>query len=184
MADYYRPEDIRRMSNSDLRKIYSRQRSIANKRIQRLRTAGLGNKDRNLFPKLSEMSPAQTEVALADVSKFLRSARTTVTGERRFINAEVRVLQDRGYDFIDQSNIYEFIQFMDAEREEAGSKMFSSGDAVDVFNEGQRLNVPPEVLHKHFDYFVENMDKMENIQPIRSGREMSFSDVKRKINRL
>lgn len=178
-----KPKDIRKLSSAELRKLYSSARSAANKRISRLKAAGIGKRYTE-FPKISNMSNADIRKELADVSKFMGDFRTSVSGEKRFLRDEISELNSRGYDFINQSNIYDFIDFMEKERQEAGEKLYSSGDAVDVFNEGQRLKIPADVLHKHFEYFVENMDKMEAVKPIKTERAISFSDIKRKMSRL
>lgn len=183
MSEYLKPAEIRKLSNKDLRRTYSRYRSIANARIKRLDAAGLGRRTK-LFKKISEMSNDEIERELADASNWLRNDRTTVSGERKFIAQEIKDLQDRGYDFINQNNIYDFIDFMEEHRLTVGKKMHESNDAVDVFNEGQRLKIPPEVLKKHFDYFSDNIDKMEKVKPIKTDRAISFSDIKRKMNRL
>lgn len=184
-VDWLHPRDVRKLSNKELRSYYSRARAAANKRIKRLEKVGLrSDTARGAFPKIKGLSTGELERELADVSRFLRSERTTVTGERAFISNEITSLRKQGYDFVNQSNIYDFIKFMDEKREEVGSRYFDSGDAADVFNQGQRLNVPTDVLSKHFDYFLENMDKMENVQPIKTDRAITFSDIKRKMNRL
>lgn len=185
--NWLHPKEIRALSNADLRKYYSRARTIANKRLGRLEKAGLrpGPWTRSPFPKMSELTNGEIERELADVTRFLRSNRTTVSGERKYIKREIEYLrEDRGYGFINDDNIYDFLEFMDDMREKQGAKYFDSGDAADVFKQGQRLNVPEEVLKEHFDYFVENMKKMEQVQPIKTDRAIKFYDIKRKMNRL
>ena len=78
---------------------------------------------------------------------------------------------------------YDFINFMEEKRQEVGGKIFDSGDAADVFNEGQRLNIPVNVLKKNFDYFAQNLAAMEKVQPIKTDRTVRFSDIKRKMKR-
>ena len=73
---------------------------------------------------------------------------------------------------------------MEEKREEVGNKLFDSGDAADVFNEGQRLNIPVDVLRKNFDFFADNLSAMENTKPIKTKKKITFSDIKRKMKRL
>ena len=157
----FSPYEIERMTNKEIRQEYSKLRSIANKRLQRLQAAGVGARGDFRFPVLKGRSNAQIEADLADVSRFLRDPRTTVKGERKFVDNELSMLHEKGYDFINRSNFYDFIDFMEEKRSEVGGKLFDSGDAADVFNEGQRLNIPPDVLKKNFDFFADNLSAME-----------------------
>lgn len=168
---------------ADLRRAYSELRKIANKRLQRMEQQGLGTFGSYRFPKLSDLWDDDVPGALADVSRYLRDPRHTVRGEKKALDADIAKLHERGYDFIDRSNIYQFYDFMDQKRQEVGSKVFDSGSTIDVFNEAQRLKIPPKVLKKNFDYFLENIEKMENTKPIRTNREINFSDIKRKMER-
>lgn len=180
-----KPAEIRKLNNAELRKEYSRMRSIANKRIDRLNAAGLRTPTaRGKFPKIAGLTNGEIERELADVSNFLRNARTTVRGERKFINSEIRILRERGYNFIDESNIYDFIEFMEKKRQELGDKVYDSGKAADVYDAGQRLKIPTKVLEKNFDYFAENIEKMETVNPIKTLKTITFSAIKRKIERL
>ena len=86
----YSPYQISSMKESDIRKAYSELRSVANKRLSRLENQGLGMTARTgyRFPtikNIEESSKATIASELADVSKFLRDPRTTVTGEKEFL---------------------------------------------------------------------------------------------------
>lgn len=179
----YFPYQIERLTNKQIRQEYSKLRSTANKRLQRLQEAGLGARGSFRFPKIAGRSNEQLEADLADVSRFLRDERTTVTGERKFVEGELDMLHEKGYEFINRENFYDFINFMEEKRQEVGGKLFDSGDAADVFNQGQRLNIPVNVLKKNFDYFAENLAAMEKVQPIKTDRTVRFSDIKRKMKR-
>ncbi len=179
---YITPAEVRRMTNEELRKEYSRLRAIANKRIDRLWDAGLIDYTPK-FPKMRGMSMSDIGAAAADAARYLRDPRHTVTGARKFINDEINELHSRGYDFINASNFNDFTRFMENMREKVGAKVFDSGDAVDVYNEAQRLKIPSNVLEEHFDYFLEHYDSMENIKPVKTNRRISFSDISRKIRR-
>ena len=180
----FTPWQIGQLTNKQIRQEYSRLRSTANKRLSRLQEAGLGSRGGYRFPVLKGRSNEQIAADLADVSRFLRDPRTTVTGEREFVKKEIGMLHERGYDFVNRTNFYDFIDFMESKREEVGNKLFDSGDAADVFNEGQRLKIPVEVLKKNFDFFADNLAAMERTKPIKSERKVTFSAIKRKMKRF
>lgn len=185
MAELLTPIKIEHMALSSIKETYSRLRSAANKRLARLEKAGIGNYGSARFAKIKDMSTQQLYSNLADVSRFMNDARTTVRGQRRYMSNMIDMFNEQGYSWIDESNLYDFLDYMDDLRDQYSDKMFDSGDAVDIYNEAQRLGVSSDILKKHFDYFQDNIDAMEEIKPIKkkNNKSVTFSDIKRKIER-
>lgn len=179
----YSPYQIEQLTNKQIRHEYSKLRATANKRLLRLQAAGLGSRGDFRYPKVKDLTSGELAAELANVSRFLRDPRTTVSGEKKYVSEEITQLHEKGYDWINRSNFYEFIDFMEEMRGEMGGRYFDSGDAADVFNEGQRLNIPSNVLKKNFDYFAQNLSAVEKVQPIRTNKTVRFSDIKRKMKR-
>ena len=176
----YSPYQISGMSDAQIRKAYSNLRSVANKRIQRLESAGLRSPKVSGFkyPTIAEINQSSKysmESALADVSVFLRSERTTVTGAKRFINQFRENMIEMGYgDLVESTeDVFDAIDFMDALREEYGNKLFDSGDALDVLQEGERLNIPVDMLVENYDFFKSNLDSLEELKPSKGGKPFS-----------
>lgn len=177
--------EINAMSDSEMRKAYSSFRSVANKRLQRLQSQGLGRRGDYRFPTIKEIQGSNkmtVESVLSDVSKFLRSPRTTVSGEKKFIDEFKQTMTEKGYgDLVkDSKDVYKVIDFMDDLRERYSSKIFDSGDALDVLQQGQRLNIPKDMLMKNFDMFASNLDKMEKVRKSNGGAAFS----QRRLNTL
>ena len=112
--------EISKLDNKELRKEYSRQRSIANKRIKRLKAAGLEYERKELFPTLSGLTASEVEKQLSDASKFLRRERTKVRVEKKYLQHEIAILNKKGYEWIDMSNIYDVIHFLEDMSKELG----------------------------------------------------------------
>ena len=187
MRSFIPHSKIRSTAESVLRKSYSELRSVANKRIQRLSGQGLG-RNRSLFPTIQQIQESGLHSigsALADVQTFLRSSRTTVKGEKRFLNEFRKTMTEKGYGDLVESNedIYNMIDYMDYLREQYGEKLFDSGDALDVLQEGQRLNIPPEKLRDNYELFASNIDKMEKLRRSPGGREFSQSRINKLIKK-
>ena len=87
--------EISKLDNKELRKEYSRQRSIANKRIKRLKAAGLEYERKELFPTLSGLTASEVEKQLSDASKFLRRERTKVRVEKKYLQHEIAILNKK-----------------------------------------------------------------------------------------
>lgn len=180
----YNRSQIEKMTNREINKAYSELRSIANKRIDRLISAGLG-KRKVKFPTIESIRNADmwtTGEYLREVSNFLRSERTTVRGEKKFLSRFTETMNEMGYgDLVDSAeNVYDLIDFMDDLREEYGNKLFDSGDALDVLQEAQRLNIPIEIVKEKFDIFTAHISDLEKVRPSKGGAEFS----QRRINNL
>lgn len=187
MKEFLRQSEIRTASDSTLRKMYSEFRSVANKRIQRLNKAGLG-KSTAMFPtiqQIKESSMSNMQSALADVQKFLRSSRTTVSGQKRFMKDFRETMTEKGYGDLVETNedIMQMIDYMDYLREQYSEKLFDSGDALDVLQEGQRLNIPPDKLKENYDLFASNLSKMEKLRRSPGGREFSQARIDKLIKK-
>lgn len=179
MRTFLKQSQIRTASDALIRKMYSEFRSVANKRIQRVNKAGL--RGGSTFPTIQQINDTckmSIRSALADVQKFLRSERTTLTGHKKFMNEFRETMIEKGYSDLVSTNedIYQMIDYMDYLREQYSDKLFDSGDALDVLQQGQRLNIPPEKLKENFDLFASNLDKMEKLR--RSPRGKAFSQAR------
>ena len=73
---------------------------------------------------------------------------------------------------------------MDDLREQYSDKIFDSSTAADVFNQTQRIGVKPETVKKNFDYFVEHLDELDRMKPVRSEKGATMRAVKDKIRKL
>lgn len=181
----YFPFQIERMKNKDIRSEYSRLRSVANKRLQRLQEAGLGRRGDFRYPKIAEFeTDYDIAVELANVSRWLWDPRTTVRGERKFVENELEMLREKKITFVNRENFYDFLEFMDYERAEVTAQLYDSDIAAEVYNEGQRLNIPEDVLKEHYEYFAQNIKAMEQVKPIKTEKTIKFWDIKRKMKRL
>ena len=187
MREFLKQSQIRTASDATLRKMYSEFRSVANKRIQRLNAAGL-RKSKTLFPtiqQIKETDKIDMGSALADVQKFLRSSRTTVSGQKRFMKEFKETMIEKGYGDLVETNedINEMIDYMDYLREQYSEKLFDSGDALDVLQQGQRLNIPADKLKENFDLFASNLDRMEKLRRSPGGTEFSQARIDKLIKK-
>ena len=183
MKEFIRQSQIRSTPDATLRKLYSEFRSVANKRIQRLNAAGLRGST-SLFPtiqQIKETDKMDMASALADVQRFLKSSRTTVSGQKRFLRDFRESMIEKGYSDLVETNedVYEMIDYMEYLREQYSEKLFDSGDALDVLQQGQRLNIPADQLKENFDLFASNLDKMEKLRRSPGGKAFSQQRIDR-----
>lgn len=176
----FTPYQLASMTDAAIRKEYSKLRSIANKRLGRLQAQGLGKSARSgyRFPTIKDIeSSSRATVAseLADVSRFLRDPRTTVTGEKSFLENFKEMMSEKGYaDLVETpDDVYKVLEFMEEIREENNNKVLPSGDALDALQQAQRLKIPMDRFKENIDLFVQHLDDLENVQPTKGGRKFS-----------
>ena len=184
MNKIFFPFQISGMNIESVREAYRGLRSVANKRLSRLEAQKLGQMGSYRFPAAGKLTDNQLREQLADVSRYVRDPRHTVRGEKRFMREEIESLHDQGYDWINQENFYDFVNYMDELREQYGNKAFDSGDAADVFSNAQRIGIDPKVLKTNYEYFAEHLNELERMRPARSEWGASFEGIKQKINKL
>ena len=110
------------MTESQIRAEYSKLRSVANKRLQRLEAAGIGMRamEGYKFPTIAQiLGSSKSTVAseLANVSRWLGDYRSTITGESQFISEFKEMMLDKGYGSLVEAlkkNIELFVANMDA----------------------------------------------------------------------
>ena len=191
--DIYTPYKMESMSEARIRAEYSKLRSVANKRLQRLDSAGIGMRALSgyRFPTISQIeSSSKSTVAseLANVSKWLGDYRSTLTGERQFLEefrSMMRAKNDGMYASLVETvqGTYDLIGLLDDLRERYKNDLlrYRSGltdkDIYDALQQAQRLNMPIDALKQNIELFVANMDALEKVQPTKGGRTFSSSRV-------
>lgn len=198
----FKPTDISGMTSADIKAAYQHLRKLANKRIVNLEKRGIYVTKQNpftptgttrlntsagssyRFPAASQMMDADIETALKDVSMWLRNPSHTVRGEKKRRQYMITAFRKRGYTFVDDSNFYDFVQYMEDLREQYGSKAFDSGDAADVYSNAQRIGIDSDTLKSNFDYFADHLEQLSRMRPVRSEKGATFEALEKKIKRL
>lgn len=113
----YSPQQLRKMSDADLRKEYSRLRKVANERINRLEKAGFGNSkeveyNAGVYVPLKEVESRRELVMLtSQVSKFIAAKRSTVSGQKETIRRSVATWNRKGVN-VTAANYGKFIDLL------------------------------------------------------------------------
>lgn len=192
--ELYTPIKMESMTEAEIKAEYSKLRSVANKRLQRLQAAGLGMRATTgyKFPTISQIqssSKSTVSSELAAVSRWLGDYRSTITGEKQFLREFKENLHDKYkgvYDSLVETDedTYNLIGLLDDLRDKYSNDLlrYNSGtlsatDIYDALQQAQRLNMPIEALKKNIGLFVANMDALEKVQPTKGGRTFSSSRV-------
>ena len=113
----YSPQQLRKMSDADLRKEYSRLRKVANERINRLEKAGFGDSkevgyNAGVYVPLKAVESRRELVMLtSQASKFIAANRSTVTGQRETIRRSVATWNRKGVN-VTAANYGKFVDLL------------------------------------------------------------------------
>ena len=188
--DIYTPYKMESMTEAQIRAEYSKLRSVANKRLQRLDSAGIGMRALSgyRFPTIAQIESSSKDTVasqLANVARWLGDYRSTITGEKQFISEFQEMMRGKGYGDLVKTpaDVYKVVGLLDDLREKHKNELlkYRSGltdqDIFDALQQAQRLRMPIEALKQNIELFVANMDALEKVQPTKGGRTFSSSRV-------
>ena len=169
--NWYTPSNLKAMLegskdlNREVRKEYSKLRDIARKRLQRLEAAGYTETEAyrrnvNHYPKLKDIK-TKSELAqrLSDLSRFIASSQSTVSGIKEREQKVLEKLHENQYNFVNESNLKDFGEFMESYRDQMLDMEYDSGDAAEVYSIVVKHKVDPEKVKEDFEYWLEHIDE-------------------------
>ena len=176
---------------SEARSEYSRLRSAAVKRLQRLsRTEGAQYSAYQMYgkegfaPLPKNATPAEVGRALADVHNFLEMKTSSISQIRKSQRQALKTLQERGYSFVTKSNIKEFGEFMEAARQAkvVSANRGGSPIIVELYETVKRLQIPPEEVRRNFTAWLAKRGELEKLPTPQPGtKSMTPAQIRRKL---
>lgn len=143
----------------DVRKEYSRLRSIWRKRYERLLKSDYKDinlvKDRPIqrYKKLKEItSDREIYHLLSELATIIASDRTTVTGLKKQEKEQMKHINDvYGTELKTHEDLLNFGRFMEQLRDFASDRIYDSDFAVDLYSDGEKLSTGKMLeLYKEF----------------------------------
>ena len=143
----------------DVRKEYSRLRSIWRKRYERLLKSDYKDinlvKDRPIqrYKQLKEItSDREIYHLLSELATIIASDRTTVTGLKKQEKEQMRHINDvYGTELKTHEDLLKFGRFMEQLRDFASDRIYDSDFAVDLYSDGEKLSTGKMLeLYKEF----------------------------------
>lgn len=175
---------------SEARAEYSRLRSAAVKRLQRLsRTEGRLYSAYRMYgkegfaPLPKDATPADVGRALADVYHFLEMKTSSLKEIRTSQKKALETLNQRGYTFLNKSNIREFGEFMESARQQkvVSSNRGGSPVIVELYETAKRLSLPPEKIQRNFSEWLRKKKQLEEMPTPKPGEKTSLDSVSARI---
>lgn len=132
-----------------IREEYSRLRSIARKRLERIQgteweSSDIYRQNVGKFKPLSQISESELPGYLDAVSRFVISQRSSIKGLEQYRKASVENLQKQGFSFVNEKNYNEVVRFFEAARIANINRLFDSYRQAewftDVKEKGLKMN--------------------------------------------
>lgn len=175
---------------SEARAEYSRLRSAAVKRLQRLsgtegeHYSAFRMYGKEGFPSLPKnASASEVGRALADVYHFLEMKTSSIGAIRSSQRDAIKTLNEHGYGFINKGNIREFGEFMEAARQQKVISDNSGGSPiiVELYETVKRLQLPPERVQRDFAYWLSKRKELESLPTPKPGEKNTIASVKARL---
>ena len=170
----YTPYYLNKHSEAELRKEYSKLRSIVRKRQERLSQSEFAEleevKHYGKLPPIADIKNKQQLVyALAEAKRFL-SEDISITRFKRERLEMVAKLNANGYDFITNKNFLAFVTFMESMRTIAQNTIVDSEIIAEMFNQVAKGKIPASKLQKWFSDFIKKQEQAAKDYPNKYSR--------------
>lgn len=189
----YYPEALRSgtLTPKEMRSHYSYLRKIANKRLQRFVGSEFEDaqsyiKNVGKFVPLSEINnERELMFKLYEVNKFVRARSSTITGLKQMQNETIETFHERGFTWINKSNIKRFGDYMEYMRAKYGSKQFDSERAAELFGTiaSGHVGLNMEDIQQDFKYWAKHADELSRLPKNISKEIKSSKDFKNAMSK-
>lgn len=164
----------------EARKEYSKLRSIARKRLERMSRSEFAGSTtyknwESGFETLENLGKERDlRKALYDVARFLNIKTSTITGARKSQAEFVKTMQEMGYTWVNRQNAQQFGEFMREVKKHEDYKGRDSEQLVELFRTAKEKRIDPQSLAKNYERWFENEKKFEAAP--RTNQIISFEE--------
>lgn len=179
--------EINALTTKEARALYKSLKKTALKRLARLSKNG---RDIYLdyipdFTPANKLNDDALYAELKEINAFLKNPFTKMRYIKSFEDKMIEKLHAADYNFVDKSNIAEVLYMLNKMRDETDSNYWDSDEALEMVEQLERLNIDVEDFKDNFDDYMQYDPKtLEKIKPIKTGREMNFKDLKKRIKNM
>lgn len=184
----YTSEAVDQMTDAEVRKAYTSIRHIAVERAKRLAKYGYTNTKAGReaarlrdFPKLGEMTDAETRQMLLDTSVWLRNKYSKAAEVSKQNRKAMESFRKMGYEFINKENIVDFLNFMNEMQEAYADKNYDYAKIADAYEIAQKYQIPEEELKRDFESWMNKGGVVETVQKL--GEGASSEQISKVLNK-
>lgn len=188
-GNYKSLDQLRAMSDDKVRELYKREWKNYRRRIERMKMdeylknspTVLAYKNRSVI-SLKEAEKEGLDIRM-ELNQLLResSKKTTeIKYARKSMEIQIQYYKDKGYDWVNKGNVFQFQAFLDTLRLKYGALHFDSEEAAYLFREGERLSIDTKDLIRNYDEYQANRKLLESKpSPRKPKRARTIKDVRR-----
>lgn len=168
--EVYTPEGAKAISDRQLRKEYTRLRSIARKRLERFEgtewtDTQVYKLNVGVYKPLKQINTnRELRHLFSQVARFVMSETGSVSGLEKQREHAVESLNDRGYDFVSKDNFRKFAEFMEYARVSNLNRMYDSKRIADFYAASEKKQLSNKELQDAFRSWQRNQKKEKKIQ--------------------
>ena len=164
-------------SEKALRQEYTRLRDIAQKRLGRMARTEFARSQtfqQNVgqFPTLSTFKGDKGKISkrsqfarkLAQLARFVESPTSTTAGQKKIRKQTIKSLHERGYDFVDESNYWDFFDYMEEARARKLDRTYDSDRIAKTYKAAKRKKVDPHKVLEDFDKYARNKKALNDLK--------------------
>ena len=189
--EWYQPAKLRAEMKAGnmaaIRKEYTRLRDISQKRLKRMgssmfRDTQMYKRNVHHYPLLKDIqSEAELAARLSDLSRFITSQTSTVSGMNAQMNKSLKTLHEHDYKFVTKENFISFGKFMEEYRFQKLDELYDSGDAADTYEALEKHRVDPEKVKEDFEFWLQNQETLEAMATGSGKKEIQESTLRRRM---
>nr|DAJ64766.1 MAG TPA: hypothetical protein [Caudoviricetes sp.] len=166
----YEPAKLAQRDIRDIRKEYSRLRSIVRKRLDRMQNSEFA-KTKALTTNVDKYKPlaeikttAELLKSTRDIAATVRSLQASVQGQRAIKYQNLVTLHEHGYTNVNDNNYQAFTQFMDLYHNTNLDKIYDSERIAELFESmSDAVDVNRKTIMNKFNAFMSDVDKTERV---------------------
>lgn len=159
----YNPYNLQKKPYDELKTEYKRLYKKVQARMKTFEKRGL-TRARNYKRFMNSLKPGQiknqTQLSheLSSLARIEASQLSTYRGEKAYTKKVIQTLHETGYTFINESNIYDFADFMEEFRAQKLDYLYDSKTAVEVFEKASKTGSLQKVKN-NFEQYLKDQEK-------------------------
>lgn len=180
---------IRLLSEREQRRAYSELRDIAVKRIAR--GGGYRGQRGQHIETLKELDIMEMDVTaeLRKLHTFVKNPATKVSVQKRYYQNQAEKASDtlraHGYDIApeDMKGFGTFMEDMRQRAQTRGKSYRGSDRWAELYEHAKRLQISTEDLNKHYRSYINNVEKLENVETPPTGSGYTYNQIRARWNK-
>lgn len=168
--EVYTPEGAKTLSEKDLKKEYSRLRSIAQKRLKRFEgtewtDTQIYKLNAGIYKPIKEIkNERELRHLFSQIAKYVEAKTGSVSGLEKQRRQAIKTLKERGYTFVNKENYRNFVEFMEYARVANLNRLYDSERLAAFYEATVKSKMSDEELRKSFRAWLKKQKKQDRIR--------------------